>query len=226
MFLSLSNFIYRRRWLVLAGGLLFLLVSGIFGTSVFGSLKGGGFDDPASDSSKVIQSFKNELGQQEAQLIVLFTSNNGAVVESPAYRQGVEAVLARVQNKPGVQNITTFYSSGAAQLLSNDRHSTYAVMGMEGDEEAVAKNLKELRPLLTGAAGNLQVRLGGGPAINEEISGQVSKDLEKAETMTFPILAILLILIFGSLVAASLPLAIGGDCYQRPAKSLFLCQPD
>jgi len=179
------------------------------GTSVFGKLKGGGFDDPAAESSKAAETLQRQLGQNQAALIVLFSAKDGTTVADPTYKQAVETSLARIEGRAGMDTITTFYTTGAAQLLSNDKQSTYAVVGLSGDEEAQAKTLKELRPLLQGTD-RFQVRLGGAPAVNEEISEQVSKDLEKAETLTFPILAVLLVLIFGSLIAASLPLAIGG----------------
>src|SRR5215212_821879 len=208
MFASLGRFIYRRRWAVLVAGLAFLVASAVFGTSVFGSLKGGGFYDPNAESTKVYDAIPAKLGRDEGALIVLFNSTDGTQVDAPAYKQAVEATLARVEGKPGVGHLATFYNAGAPQLVSNDRQSTYAVVGMTGDLESQQKRLKDLRPLL--ASDTLQVRLGGQPAVSEEINEQVSKDLENAETLTFPILAVLLVFIFGSLVAASLPLAVGG----------------
>lgn len=208
MFALLGRFVYRRRWLVLVAGIVFLAASGVYGTSLFGQLKGGGFNDPAADSSKVLDALHNQLGHDEATLLVLFTARNGETVNSPAYQQEVENTLAKVKGQEGVGTISSYYSTHASQLLSTDQHSTYAVVGMTGDQETQAKNIKLLRPLLT--SNNLEVRLSGAPAINQEISDQVSKDLETAETASFPILAVLLILIFGSLIAASLPLAIGG----------------
>lgn len=207
MFASLGRFAYRRRWLVLVAGVLFLVASGVYGTTLFGQLKSGGFYDPAADSTKVMNALHDQLGRDQASLLVLFEAKNGETVDSPAFQKAVEATLAKVQGKEGVGTVLSYYTTRSAQLLSNDKHSTYAVVGMTGDEEAQAKNIKVLRPLLT--SDTLEVRLSGLPAIYEEMNEQVSKDLETAETASFPILAVLLILIFGSLVAASLPLVIG-----------------
>ena len=82
------------------------------------------------------------------------------------------------------------------------------MVGIEGDADAQLKAMKELRPLLT--SDTLQVRLGGYTAINQDMTEQVQKDLGTAESMSFPILFVLLLIIFGSLVATSLPLFIGG----------------
>ncbi len=212
MFAALSKFVYRRRWSVLAAGLVFMILSGVFGTTVFGNLKSGGFNDPAVDSSKVLEAMHDKLGRDDTSLIVLFNAKDGSAVDSPAFKQGVEATLAKLQGRSEIGTITTFYNSGATPLVSNDKKSTYAVVGLNGDDTAITKYMKELRPLLTenSPAPNLQVRLGGNPAANQEINTQVSEDIEKAEILTFPILTVLLILIFGSLIAAALPLAIGG----------------
>ena len=208
MFAALGKFIYRWRWAVLVAGLVFLTVAGVFGTGVVKNLKGGGFDDPNSDSSKAALALHEKLGRDEGSLIVLFSSKDGLTVDKPEYKQAVEATLAKVNGQAGVGSVTSFYNSGAAQLVSLDRQSTYAVVGMTGDQDTEKANLEILRPLLK--SDRLQVQLGGLAAVNQEVSDQVSKDLATAESLSFPILAVLLVFIFGSLVAAALPLAIGG----------------
>lgn len=207
MFASLGRLIYRQRWATLIVGLAFVVASGVFGTSVFGDLKGGGFYAPDAESTKVMESLHTDLGQDEGTLIALFTAKDGATVDSPEYKAAVEGTLAKLGGVEGVGQITTYYSTGSASLVSNDKQSTFAVIGLVGGEEADAKTLLLVRPLLTSE--RLDVRLGGAAAINEEITEQVQRDLETAETLTFPIVAVLLIIIFGSLVAAALPLAIG-----------------
>ncbi len=208
MFAGLSKFIYRRRWFVLGAGVVFLIVAGVYGTSVFGKLKSGGFTDPAAESTKAGVAIHTELGRDETALIVLYTAKDGSNVDQPAYRQAVESSLAKINGQPGVGQVATYYTTGAAQLISLDKLSTYAVVGLNGNDEQRADYYKALKPLLS--SDRLQVRLGGEPAINHDINEQVSKDLETAEILTFPVLAVLLVFIFGSLVASALPLALGG----------------
>ncbi|NWJ46382.1 MAG: MMPL family transporter [Chloroflexi bacterium] len=209
MYAALGKFIYRYRWFVLIAGIAFMVAAGVFGTSLFGMLKGGGYDNPASESFKAVGTIHDQLGQEDASLVVLFTSkDNTTVVDSPAFAQGVSEVLSKLDGKPYVGKITNYYNSGATQLVSNNKLSTYAIITLAGDTEEQQKHAKELLPLLTSAT--LKVQVGGQAMVYEQISEQVSKDLETAEMATFPILAILLVLIFGSLIAAALPLAIGG----------------
>src|SRR4051812_35285678 len=108
MFVSLGRFIYRWRWGVLLAGLLFIVVSGVYGTSVFPSLKGGGFYAPDAESTRAAAALHTDLGRDAGSLIVLFTSPDGSAVDSPQYRQAVESTLAKVNGKPGTGSITTF----------------------------------------------------------------------------------------------------------------------
>ncbi len=205
MFVSLGSFIYRQRKLVVLGGLLFLIISLIFGATVFDLLSGSSESDPQAESSQVGALVNQQFQNGEDPLVALFTAAEGSTVDQPAYQQAVAATLNRVKGQPGVGSITDYYSTKSPRLVSTDRHSTYAVVGLRGDSSA---DLKALRPLLT--SDHLQVRLGGGPAANSDVLDQVSHDLALGEQITIPIVALLLIIIFGSLVAAALPLTIGG----------------
>src|SRR6476469_2919404 len=208
MFEKLGLVIYKRRWAVLIAGLVFMAVSGVLGTSVFGSLKSGGYNNPGAESQQVAETLSRDLGRNDKTLLVLFTSKDGTTVDSPAYKQAVDATLAKVQGHDGVGKIVTYYDTGAKPLVSNDKNSTYAVVGIEGDDDTQLKTMKEISPLLT--SDTLQVRLGGYTAVSQDMTEQVQKDLQTAESLSFPILFVLLLIIFASLVAASLPLFIGG----------------
>lgn len=207
MFAALGRFVYRRRWVMLLAGVVFLVASSVYGTSLFGQLKNGGFYDPAVNSSQVLDALHTKLGRDPGSLLVLFEAKNGQTIDQPAFQNAVESTLAKVAGKSGVGAITNYYGTHAAALVSNDKHATYAVVGLTGSEEDQASTMKVVRPLLT--SDSLRVRLSGFPAISQDLSNQVSLDLETAEMASFPALAVLLVFIFGSLIAASLPLAIG-----------------
>ena len=208
MFAWLGNAIYKSRWLVLIGGLVFMVASGIFGTSVFSDLKAGGYDNPDSESAQVERLLKAELGRSDRVLIVLFNSTDGMKVDDPAYKTAVEATLARIDGQPNVGTINTYYTTGSANFVSREGTGTYAVVGLQGDDDIQLENMERLRPLLASSA--LDVQLGGYPAVSQEINEVVQRDLERAETLTFPVVFVLLVIIFGSLLAASLPLLTGG----------------
>ncbi len=118
-------------------------------------------------------------------------------------------LLAKLKARPEVASVTSYYSTHSASLVSRDGHETFAVVQLTAKDEATKeKDFKTIQPLITSPT--FETKVGGNVAVNVAINKQVSSDLERAELITFPIVAILLLIVFGSLVAASLPLLIGG----------------
>ena len=203
MFGALGRVMYRRRRWVVALALAFLVFAGVWGTGVFGSMTGGGFDDPNSESSLAGEMAARELGRSSADVVVLYRSDD-LTVDDPAFQSSVDASLAAL---PGglVDRTTTFWATGAPQLVSDDRHATYAVLQLtDGGDDAV---IQAIQDDLT--APGLQTQIGGNAVINTDINDRVSSDIARAEMISLPILGVLLVVIFGSFAAASLPLAIG-----------------
>src|SRR5439155_5820148 len=95
-------------------------------------------------------------------------------------------------------------------LRSTDSKEALVLARIKGDDDAVRDHVKELSPRYTRSAGPITVAVGGQAEVFRQVGSQVEHDLRKAETITFPVVMILLILVFGSVVAAGLPLAIGG----------------
>src|SRR6266702_4844693 len=174
----------------------------------FGSLKSGGFADPASESSRAQNLLDAKLGGSTADIIVLMGSNSMKATE-PAFIDAATQLLAKLKARPEVASVTSYYSTHSPSLLSRDGRETFAVVQLTAKDEATKENdFKTIEPLITSPI--VETKVGGNVAVNVAINKQVSTDLERAELITFPILAILLLIVFGSLVAASLPLLIGG----------------
>ena len=119
------------------------------GVGVFGQLTGGGFDDPASESSRAAERITRELGPQGADLVVLWSSDT-STVDQPAFRDPVAATVAGLRARPEITSVTTWYDTAAPVLLSTDRRATYALVQLRAankDDKAAA--YEELRPALT-----------------------------------------------------------------------------
>jgi uncharacterized membrane protein YdfJ with MMPL/SSD domain len=205
MFEALGRVTYRRRRWVVALALLFVAVGGVWGTGVFGSMTGAGFEDPDSDSSRAAAVAERELGRSSGDVVVLYSSDELSV-DDPAFREAVTSTLAALPDDV-VERSVTWYDTQAPFLLSEDRSATYAVLTLAGDEDEREAGLEVIEDDLD--APGLQTQLGGGTTINRDVNEQVSADIARAETISMPVLAVLLVVIFGSLAAASLPLAIG-----------------
>jgi RND superfamily putative drug exporter len=182
-----------------------------WGTGVIGALTGGGFDDPASESSVAYERIASEVGDQDVDVLVLYSSDTVTVDEQP-FRESVTEALAALRARPEVASVQSYYDApeAAAHLVATDRHATYAAVRLRGgDEDAKSANYEALRPTLDAAA-PVHTEAGGIIPFLQEANQQTTEDITRAEMLSMPVLLVLLVLIFGGLVAASTPLMIGG----------------
>src|SRR6266498_3322199 len=196
MFESLGRFLFRRRRWVLATAGVLVVAAAVWGTGVFGSLGGAGFEDPDSDSARAAQQAKRVFGRHQADVVVLYSSPT-LTVDDPAFRTAAQRTLGALPRRY-VAKVTSYWDTGAPQLVSTDRHATYAVLELAGaDGDAREEALEEVTDEL--AAPGLSTRLGGAVAIDHDIDTQVAKDIARAETLSTPLLVVLLVVVFGAL---------------------------
>ncbi|MFI1030190.1 MMPL family transporter [Streptomyces sp. NPDC020951] len=207
MFERWGRTMVSRRWWVIGLAAAFLALGGIWGTRVFGSLTTGGFDDPAGQSSRAAARAEATLGRTGNDAVVLYTSPS-TTVDDPAFRRAVTQTLQALPHDV-VTRTVTYWSTGSPALVSHDRHATYAVLALAGDDEAQrGEGLDEIEDEL--AAPGLRTQVGGATTVDRDIRERVAADIAFAETISIPVLLVLLVVVFGSVAAASLPLAIGG----------------
>ncbi|MFD8002287.1 MMPL family transporter [Streptomyces mirabilis] len=207
MFERLGRTMVSRRWWVIGLAAAFLAFGGIWGARVFGSLTTGGFDDPAGQSSRAAARAEATLGRTGNDAVVLYISPS-TTVDDPAFRRAVTETLQALPHDV-VTRTVTYWSTGSPALVSHDRHATYAVLTLAGDDEAQrGEGLDEIEDEL--AAPGLRTQVGGATTVDRDIRERVAADIAFAETISIPVLLVLLVVVFGSVAAASLPLAIGG----------------
>jgi len=200
--------VVRVRWWVIAAALALVAIGATWGSGVFGSLTGGGYEDPHSESTRAAAAIARDLGQSPPDLLVLWSSDT-MTVDDPGFRSAVTAEVASLRSKPQVAAVAGFYDAQAPVLVSNDRHATYATVKLaDGDADAKMAAYREIEPDLQAAG--LSTEVGGVVAFGEQANSQTEKDVTRAEIFSLPVLLILLILIFRGLVAALSPLMIGG----------------
>src|SRR5215218_7268268 len=205
MFEALGGGTYRHRRWVVAGTVGFLVFAGVWGTQVFGALQGGGFEDPDSESTRAAELATAELGRDGADVVVLYSSDD-LTVDDPAFRDAVTGTLDALPDD-AVVGAVTYYGTQDERFVSEDRRATYAVLELADLGEGRGEVLEQIRGELD--APGLITQVGGPLAIDRDINDRVSSDIARAETISMPILLVLLVIIFGSVAAASLPLAIG-----------------
>ena len=206
MFATLGEYTYSHRKWIIAAGLLVFLVAIVFGSSVIDRLKAGGFEDESSESFIAKELLEEQLGQGESNLFIVFSSER-STVDDPGFQEAVEETLARLAQDEAVARIDTFYTTSDPVFISQDGTKTFALVGLTQDIDAATEDFPRLRSLIFSE--ELEVNVTGQPAADSQIQSKAESDLQRAELIAFPIVAILLLLILRSAVAASLPLAMG-----------------
>src|SRR6478752_1864582 len=207
MFSWWGDRVVRWRWGVLAAGFAFVVFAALWGTSVFGSLVSGGFDNPKSESAIAANLVSTKLGRNTADIVIL-VRNPDVTVDSAAYRSAVAQIEANVPRN-NVRSIASYWTTSSPDFVSRDRHATYLAI-TETDTDTAVDIADYDRLKADAARAGYPVQVGGEEALNAEVTDQVKADIAKAESLSMPILLILLVFVFGSVVSALLPLVIGG----------------
>jgi uncharacterized membrane protein YdfJ with MMPL/SSD domain len=198
--------VVRWRWWVLAAGLAFVILGGVWGTGVFGALGSGGFDDSRSESQRSDALLVQQLGRTSTDVVVLFR-NPAATVDDPAYRQTVDSVLAKFPAGKSAA-VNTYWTTHSPTLVSADKHATFAAVSLKDPDDNI--DMVSYDPMRDAVAGSeYSVQVGGGNAVGADINERVTASIGRAEGLSMPILLVLMTIVFGSVAAASLPLAIG-----------------
>ena len=203
---SLSNFVIRRSKLSLFGFIGLVLLSLIGGLQAFGNLSGGGSNDPNSDSQRVTEILVSDFYQDDPQLVLI--ADMGRSVDDPQSVENAGRITDVLKDVSGVEEVTSYYSLGyPATLRSTDGLATYFFVYL--DENA---SLTEVSTVIqddfTGTNYGATIYVAGFGAVSSEINHIIEQDLIKAESIALPIVMLLMIFVFGSVVAAGLPLMI------------------
>src|SRR5215212_839685 len=188
-----------------------MVATGIFGIPVTKSLSAGGFQDPTSQSAKAKQLLVDKFGQGDMQLLISVTSDAGA--QSPAARSVGTDIAAQLKRSPYVADVTSAWTApapAAPALISKDGKTGLIVAGITGGESEAQKHAKELTGRLVHDRDGVTVRAGGEAMTYVQINGQSEKDLLTMESIAIPLSFVVLVWVFGGLLAAALPLAVGG----------------
>ena len=209
MFAALGRFVYKRRKTIVLVWAVAFAAGLVATTHLPGALKGGGFTNPTTPSQQAQQAMQERLGFGPARLTIVFTDPT-LDARSPAFQVQVKAALAGLDREafPELLGVQTAASSGDAGFISKDGHATFAVLSFDASTEQVQRMIPAVRARL--APTELTTYLTGDPAVYADIEQISAEDLRTAEMYTLPIAIIVLVLIFGTLVAAALPVIGGG----------------
>jgi RND superfamily putative drug exporter len=185
-----------------------LLIAIVFGAPVAGMLNANNpFNDHSSQSVRVENTIGRATGELPGvQVIALITPPGG--VTAPGTRALVAQVSRQMQSDPTVTRTLSYYNTGSRAFVSNNGRSTYVAAFFKNVSDHEADNAASR--LLDKVAKPPVVILGGPAVAGHQLGSQVGADLGKAEGLAFPILFILSLWVFRGVVAALMPLFVGG----------------
>jgi len=225
LFGALGRFCCHHRRLVVAIWLV-LFAGGIAVTPQLADvLQGGGFNDPNAPGQQAADLVQTRLGQGSTTLVVVVRGGS-LDVRSAAYQEQEEQILSKLKAAgiPGLQSILTYSNSGASQLVSKDGKTSVAVLTFDTSAQAVQKQIGAIRAALTQATRSTQLTtyLTGEPAVNADLSTASLDDLRKVEMYALPVALLALVLVFGTVAAAALPVITGGMAVSVTLGSIYL----
>jgi RND superfamily putative drug exporter len=204
-----GRFVHRRRWAVLGASLVMLALSGVLLAQ--GGDLGNPDTIPSTESGRASQLLTTELPRATgaptgASFTLVFRSETLAVAD-PAYRQAVTDALVPLRSDPRVTSIRTYYDTPTPSLLSRDGHGMLAFVQLK-DPRAVAEvYFEDLRALVR--SDTLTILATGGLPINRDFDVILDRDLQRAEIVSLPVALILMLIVFGTVVGALVPLGVG-----------------
>ena len=209
MFTRWGAFVYRFRRPFVLGAVAFALLMGFFGLNASSHLSSGGWLDNTSESAKVDERLATEFGGGKSSIVALFRSTATTDATSPAFQAAIATTVAPLAGDPDVAGVVGYAQTHDARFISSNGSATYVVIQLTvGDEQSVDL-VNGIRAKLSAPAGFSYALTGYGP-ITKDSSVLSEKDLARAETVSLPIVALILILVFASLIAAAMPLLVAG----------------
>jgi len=206
----LSRFVVVRRvWVLAATGVLALLCAAL-GANVAEKLSLGGTEDPSSESVVVQDALLEEFLQARQPDFVLVVTARGATVDDPEVAARAARLEEELASEPGVELAQSYWSLDAAPpLKSTDGSQALVLAALGGTPNERIATAERLTEHYVGRHGPLTVAVTGASPIEAQISERAEKDLQRSEVLTAPLVFIALVIVFGSLVAAFLPLVVG-----------------
>jgi RND superfamily putative drug exporter len=207
MLTSWAALVIRRRLVVLLCTIGFVVLAGALGGGAVERLSAGGYDDASSASAQASELLAARFPSGEANVVLLVSSDRS--VDDPQVVAAATAVSERLAKERDVAWVTSYWTSGRpASLRAGDGRQALMLARIAGTEDEVLDRIKTLAPGYRGEVNGLRIGVGGSAQVADELNDQTAKDLAKAEAIIAPITLVVLLFVFGSLVAASLPLCI------------------
>ncbi|MER3418491.1 MAG: MMPL family transporter, partial [Chloroflexota bacterium] len=206
-FEQLGRVVYRRRWWVVAAWALLLASAAPLLPGVSTALRPGGFVADWLETSRARATLETGLDYPPSAVVVVFHSETLRAGTMAFERAAAEAVRD-VPAAPHVRGLRSHLL--APRQVAPDGHTAYDIVLLDLPADDSPQALPDIEARLRHPEA-LEVGLAGGPAFYRDIQLVSEADLRRSELISLPLAALALLFVFGSLVAAAIPLVVGGS---------------
>ncbi|MBA2648655.1 MAG: MMPL family transporter [Legionella sp.] len=217
IFYRLGKWVQKRHKLILMIWLALLLGCLPFIPNLMTPFKTMGFFDKESNSARADRFLESKLGYGNQRIVIVYSSNTLGT-DDPLFIKQIKHSLADLKDFP-ISHEIIYPTMNNKQFATNKHHAVVFIL-FKTKQELRGEDIKHLRDLIKKPA-NMTMRLGGEPIFADDVNKQTVTDLYKADIIAAPVSIIIMILVFGSLVAASIPIILGGGCAVFILTSLY-----
>ncbi|MFF1325768.1 MMPL family transporter [Streptomyces chartreusis] len=203
-----TRFVTARPRLSLLVALVITALAVLAGSGVADRLGSGGWEDPDAESTYATKALEREFPASQPNLLLLVDAGD-ASVDDPAVAAEAQRLVSRLTGEKGVVGVGSYWQSKSPALRAEDGHEALIAARITGEEKQMGETLDRIAPEFRGAHGPVEVSVGGPVAVRHEMQTTIQEDLLRAEVIALPVTLVLLVMVFGSAVAALLPLGIG-----------------
>lgn len=195
---------------MVAAAAVVLFAAAVFGIPVAEKLSAGGFEDPTSESAQASRLLTEKFQQSEQQLLIVVTTPDDANAD-PA-RAVATDIVDQLNRSPLVLSVSSAWTAppeAAGQFFSRDGRTGLIVANLTGGENDAQKHAKTLADQVVHDRDGVTVRAGGVAMMYAQINAQNQRDLLLMESLAIPLSFLVLVWVFGGLLAAAVPMAVG-----------------
>lgn len=208
MFAKWGRFVARSPRRVVIGALLLFLIALVSFFIVSPDLATDGWEGPDAESTRVLGTLEDQFGQSPDSIVFLFDTDHPI---DAATQAAIDRILAPLPGQAHITSVVTAWDGGNTGMISEDGTNTYAVAHLLPGDLPTYEELDDIREVVStdSAAAGLTVSFGGVPMLEQAISEASAEGVARAEMISIPVTLVILIIVFGSAVAAGLPLLVG-----------------
>jgi putative drug exporter of the RND superfamily len=195
-----------------------LVTAAVFAPKLGGQLKGGGFEGSGRDSELAKDLMVEEFGLPRATLAIVFESDKLSA-RSEEYQRAEAEALEPLRNMEKIRSVSTYADTNDKRFLSEDGNKTYALVGFNVSVGETQSLVDEVRQKVR--SDELTTYVTGPSAVYLDITNASAEDIRRAEKYALPVALVILVIAFGTLVAAGVPILIGGVSVLTALAALF-----